>query len=145
MKYYFKIKQFLLKIIRLNGTPLGIALGFAIGLFLSIIPTFAVGMFIALGLCPVFKTSPVSTYLGTLIVNPFSGIFIYSLNFFIGSLIFKTDKLFFLPKNLNDIMLIGKQLYTGGLIVSLTMSALSFLIIYYGIKIYRNKKIAAQK
>ena len=43
-----RIRDMLRKLVTLNGDPHGIALGFAMGLTLSVIPTFSIGMFTAL-------------------------------------------------------------------------------------------------
>lgn len=61
------------KLMRLGGTPHGIAGGFALGVGLSLVPLPFAGMVLALALAPVLRLSPPATYLGTAVVNPLTG------------------------------------------------------------------------
>ena len=71
------VRTWLRKLLTLNGTPRGIAGGFALGLTLSLIPIPALGMLVALALAPLLRLNPPATYLGTAVVNPLTGPFIY--------------------------------------------------------------------
>ncbi|MEM6996956.1 MAG: DUF2062 domain-containing protein [Myxococcota bacterium] len=61
----------------LNGSPHGIAGGFALGIALSLVPIPVLGMLAALALAPVLRLNPPATYLGTAVVNPLTGTAFY--------------------------------------------------------------------
>ena len=139
-----KIKGFAVKIATLNGTPRGIAFGFSLGLFMSVIPTFGVGMIAALALASVFKANFLAAYLGTLVVNPVTGVFFYGFNYLIGSWILGGEAGLALPRSFSELWpllgTIGKQLYLGGLILASALSALSYLAVFNAVRIYRKRK-----
>ncbi len=140
MQILKQVKDLFLKLINLNDSPHGIALGFSIGLFLSILPTFGIGMIIALALCPLIKTNPVSTYIGTLIVNPFNGIFIYSFNYWVGTLIIKTNSVFKIPKSFQELSNISQQLVIGSFITAILSSTTFYFLIKQIVKLTQTKK-----
>ncbi len=141
-----KTKAFLKRIVLLNDTPHGIALGFAVGLFLSVVPTFGVGMVVALALAPLIRGNLVSTYLGTLVVNPVTGAFFYSLNYLIGCKLLGMEfgagvvfpkHLFQLPELVESV---AGPLYLGGFILALVLSLLAYAAVFKGTKIYQEEK-----
>lgn len=76
------------KLLTLNGSPRGIALGFALGLALSCFPIPFAGMVVALALAPLVRANPAATYLGTAVVNPLTGPAIYFGELWIGAAVF---------------------------------------------------------
>ncbi|MBR9690988.1 DUF2062 domain-containing protein, partial [Candidatus Woesearchaeota archaeon] len=82
-----KFKEIFVIIAKSNKTPRQIAMGAAIGIFLSIIPTFGFGMLAALVIAWFWNFNIVATYLGSLIVNPLNASFVYYINYKIGSAI----------------------------------------------------------
>lgn len=77
-------RQTLRSLLTLGGSPHGIAGGFTLGLVLSLVPIPFLGMFVALALAPVLRLNLPATYVGTAIVNPLSGAFIYTAELWIG-------------------------------------------------------------
>ena len=73
------------KLLTLNGSPRGVALGFALGLGLSCFPIPFAGMVLALALAPVVRANPAATYLGTAVVNPITGPAIYFGELWLGA------------------------------------------------------------
>lgn len=71
------MRAWLRTLLTLNGTPRGIAGGFALGLSLSLVPIPVVGMLVALAVAPLLRLNLPATYLGTAVVNPVTGPFIY--------------------------------------------------------------------
>ena len=78
---------FFSSVIRLGGTPSGIAGGFTLGLCLSLVPIPGVGMLVALALAPFLRCNLPATYLGTVIVNPLTGAFIYFAELAVGMVV----------------------------------------------------------
>jgi hypothetical protein len=74
-------------LIRRTNTPHKLALGFALGVGLSFFPVPFLGMFLALGLALLFRLNIISTYIGTLIVNPVTGILFYGIDYAVGVLV----------------------------------------------------------
>jgi uncharacterized protein len=64
-------------LLRLHGSPRGIAGGFAVGVGLSLIPVPFLGMVIALAAAPLLRLNVPATYLGTAVINPFTGAVFY--------------------------------------------------------------------
>jgi uncharacterized protein (DUF2062 family) len=77
-------RQTLRSLISLGGSPHGIAGGFTLGLVLSLVPIPFAGMLVALALAPLLRLNLPATYVGTAIVNPLSGAFIYAAELWIG-------------------------------------------------------------
>lgn len=72
-----RIRAWLAGIVQLNGSPRGIAGGFALGVGLSLIPVPFLGMVIALAVAPLCKMNVPATYLGTAVINPVTGAVFY--------------------------------------------------------------------
>ncbi|HUT62329.1 MAG TPA: DUF2062 domain-containing protein [Anaerolineae bacterium] len=135
-----RIKALAHSIFHLNDTPHGIAWGVALGMFFSILPTFGLGMIVALALSSFVKANPVSTYLGTLVVNPFNGALVYALDYWVGSFFLGETGVFFVPQNLKDLEILGGRLYLGGILVSSILSSVSYLIILGFLQWKRQKR-----
>lgn len=78
------LRQGLRSLLTLDGTPRGIAGGVTLGIALSLVPVPFAGMFVALALAPVLRLNLPATYVGTAIVNPFTGVFFYASELWIG-------------------------------------------------------------
>jgi uncharacterized protein len=81
-----------LKLIHTNGTPHGIALGFAVGAFIAIFPSFGLGIFLVLLLAWLFKMNKASAVLGLFVFGlGFISPVWWALSFFIGKLFIRMD------------------------------------------------------
>jgi len=60
--------------------------GFAIGMFFGILPTFGVGRIFAIIFAQIFKASKIAALIGTLFTNPLTSPLFLSLSILIGSL-----------------------------------------------------------
>ena len=78
------MRQWLRTLLTLTASPRGIAGGFALGLSLSLVPIPFAGMLLALAVAPLLRCNLTATYLGTAIVNPLSGPFIYFAELWLG-------------------------------------------------------------
>jgi uncharacterized protein len=79
-----RLRLGVLRLLRLNATPHGVALGFTLGLALSLFPIPFVGMIVALALAPLIGASLPAVYAGTAIVNPLTGPAIYFAELWLG-------------------------------------------------------------
>ncbi|MFV8753040.1 DUF2062 domain-containing protein [Nannocystaceae bacterium ST9] len=80
-----------LGLLKLNGSPHGIALGFTLGLGCSLIPIPFLGMFVALALAPVLGGNMPATYFGSAVVNPLTGPGIYFAELWVGAMLLRID------------------------------------------------------
>lgn len=80
-----RLRSGFVRLLRLNASPHGIALGFSLGLGLSLIPIPFAGMVLALFLAPLVGASLPATYAGTAVVNPLTGAAIYFAELWLGS------------------------------------------------------------
>jgi uncharacterized protein len=72
-----RLRLGVLRLLRLNATPHGVALGFSLGLSLSLFPIPFLGMIVALAVAPLIGASLPAVYAGTAVVNPLTGPAIY--------------------------------------------------------------------
>lgn len=123
------LKKLWFKLAKSKVSPNQIALGAALGLFLSIIPTFGIGAIIALIIAWLAGFNLLATYLGSMIVNPITASFFYFIGYQIGDTFIKTT-------GLKGITI---KTYMGASIFSIVASFLLYLAIYYSI-IYHRKR-----
>src|SRR4030066_2169369 len=74
-----------------GGDSVHDALGFALGVFLGVFPTFGLGIPLALFLASIFRWNRVSAVLGSLVMNPLTTPFFWPLSGTLGAAIFGTD------------------------------------------------------
>jgi uncharacterized protein (DUF2062 family) len=72
-----RLRAWVRGLLALNGTPRGIAGGFALGVGLSLIPVPFLGMVLALAAAPLLRANVPATYLGTAVINPVTGTLFY--------------------------------------------------------------------
>lgn len=72
-----RLRLGVLRLLRLNATPHGVALGFSLGLALSLFPIPFLGMIVARAVAPLIGASLPAVYAGTAVVNPLTGPAIY--------------------------------------------------------------------
>src|SRR5512135_3368866 len=76
-----------IKLVRLNDSPEKVAGGLALGVVLGILPTFGLGVVLALFLAGPFKVNRVSAVIGTLVMNPWTTPFFWALSYMAGSMV----------------------------------------------------------
>ncbi|NQV91077.1 DUF2062 domain-containing protein [Candidatus Woesearchaeota archaeon] len=135
-----KFKDLLKLIATGNNTPHQVALGSAIGLFVSIIPTFVVGMLIALYIAWDRKLNMLSTFLGTMIVNPFTFPFVYFADYTLGDYIISHKIPLSFPTS-QPITAYASRLYLGGFVFAVIASIILYIAVYYVAKYYQEKHL----
>jgi uncharacterized protein (DUF2062 family) len=134
------------KLLSSRSSPHQLAMGASIGVFLSVLPTFGLGMLIALLISWKAKFNILSTYIGTLITNPLTASIIYIANYSLGSVI--TGAAIVPSTGLPSLTFASAskaalQLYTGGLVLAFLASISCYSLVYFAAVIYQgnNKKI----
>lgn len=85
------LKQGYCRLIRIEGDPRNIALGFGMGLFVGMTPTMGIQMPIAVFIAFALRLNKISSAAGVWITNPVSAPVIYSVNFLVGVKLFHID------------------------------------------------------
>src|SRR3972149_5320530 len=80
-----------LRLVRVGGDPVHIALGFALGVFLGVFPTFGLGIPLSLLLASMFRWNRVSAVPGFLVMNPLFNHTATTHSWTLGAAIFGTD------------------------------------------------------
>ena len=140
--FFSKIKNYFFEVLVLRTTPQDIALGFAIGTFIAVLPTFGLGVFIGLGVVLVYKKlSKVSMLLAFGVWNAAVLLPIYLLSYRIGDWIFSGEpSLFFQFDFLNQVYLYTRRFLVGNLLLAILFSVISYFAIFWFVKYYQEKQ-----
>jgi len=134
-----------LRLVRVGGDPVHIGLGFAVGVFLGIFPTFGVGTFLALLIASVMRWNRISAVLGSLVMNPLTTPFFWTLSGSLGAAIFRADAKKVLQsagngerlKSLSEAALIY---LTGNTIIAVVGAVVSYFVSRKLVMAYREKR-----
>lgn len=134
-----------LRLVRVGGDPVHIGLGFAVGVFLGIFPTFGVGTPLALLIASLLRWNRISAVLGSLVMNPFTTPFFWTLSGSLGAAIFRADAKMVLQsvgngermKSLSEAALIY---LTGNTLIALTGAVVSYFVSRKLVMAYREKR-----
>jgi uncharacterized protein (DUF2062 family) len=134
-----------LRLIRVGGDPVHVALGFALGVFLGVFPTFGIGIPLSILLASVFRWNRVSAVLGSLVMNPLTTPFFWTLSGTLGAAIFRVN-----VKNVMTSVQNGERLksltkgagiyLTGNTIIALVTAVLSYFLALRAVTLYRKKR-----
>jgi len=133
---WVRIKQAAAKLLTLGSTPNRVAAGFSLGLGLSLVPIPVLGMLAALALAPILRVNPISTYVGTAVVNPITGTAIYFFELWVGMAVLGRETPAW--NNLRELDAAGWWVLfvdlvgpfaVGAVIVAATSSFLGFLLV----------------
>lgn len=140
-----KIKIGLKKLYRSTASPHQIALGFAVGAFIGIFPTFGLGLLLCAGLGALFKFNIPASLLGSLVGMPWITPFWVSSSIALGRLIHPGDeKMIRLGEGFQsffqDALGMGADYLLGNLIISVVISGILYFLVRFGVKSYRESK-----
>ncbi|MBI5189666.1 MAG: DUF2062 domain-containing protein [Nitrospirae bacterium] len=139
------------RVVRLQDSPEKIAAGLALGVALGILPSFGLGIIIALFTAGIFRVNKASAVIGTLIMNPWTATFFWALSYLAGSLILGQDlretiELIKTLKGHTDLWksLVGSRLLLpyiiGNMLVTVAASAMFYVGGLYTVREYRKLK-----
>jgi len=136
------------RFIKIRGNPHQIAMGVSLGVFIGVLPI-GLQAISAIFIASLLKWNKISAALGTLITNPLTFPFIYSITYWTGKKMMLISNNYQIPENINtnDILsLLHKAphifltLIVGGLCIGLPASVITYYFSYKAILKYRNKK-----
>lgn len=135
-----------LKILRLKVSTHAIAMGMAIGVFAGCLPILPFQIVVAVGLAFVFRASKIAAAAGTWISNPLNWIPFYAAFYCVGSF-FLPFEVQYDPQHLElevmleqgwDLILV---MMTGGLVIALPTSFLSYILTFRLVTRYRQRRM----
>ncbi|MDD5136865.1 MAG: DUF2062 domain-containing protein [Candidatus Omnitrophica bacterium] len=143
--------QYLKKLAGISDTPHKIATGFAIGVFLGILP-FA-GPVLALFVAGLLKVNRVSAFLGALVTNTWITIAAFLLSVKIGSFLFGVNQeavrsywaALFKNFNFSDLFKLSffnvvLPVVTGYLVIALSVAIFSYVVVLVIVGLVKNKR-----
>ena len=128
------LRRFLSSLFRFQGSPHRLALSFAVGVMLGVIP--GTGAFVAAGAATLFKLNLPLAVAGALLTNPVTTPLIYGASYAIGRWLLGN----WLPDDRLSRIVVGTL--TGNLTLSLTLSVISYVILRLFICWVRARRLA---
>ncbi|MGA7104402.1 MAG: DUF2062 domain-containing protein [Candidatus Deferrimicrobiaceae bacterium] len=134
-----------LRLIRVGGDPVHIALGFSLGVFLGVFPTFGIGIPLSLLLASVFRWNRVSAMLGSLVMNPITTPLFWTLSGTLGAAIFRVNASKVITSVQNGERLrsltAGAGIYlVGNTIIALISAVIAYFLALRVVTAYRKKR-----
>ena len=143
-----KFQKWIKDVIEAKTKPHEIALGFALGLFIGILPTPAIGVFLCLLMIFLFKVNKISIFAGFALINPATLPLVLAGVLWIGTGITGAK----VRTNVNvfsrtEIQHMIKPLIIGDLILAFSTAIIAYIVVYFIFKkiIYKNKKKSKKK
>ena len=139
--YKNKIKKHFEEVIRIKTSPYSIALGFAVGTAIAVLPTFGLGVFIGLLVVLIFKKiSKISMFAAFAVWNPLVLFSLYGLAYKMGDFLLtgiqsKTYSFWLW----NQLFNYSRRFLIGNLILTILLTEASYVIVYYLAKRYYKK------
>jgi hypothetical protein len=144
-----KIKRWFKKIYRSlvtqDATPQEIAWGASVGVFLGVFPTFGLGIPVSIGLAYLFGFNRASAIVGSTIMNPITTPFFWAVSALLGKFLTGVDISGMVDKwRSREIFSLGRETVVayllGNLVLSVGISVIIWIIIYFGANKYRELK-----
>ena len=134
-----------LRLVRVGGDPVHIALGFSLGVFLGVFPTFGIGIPLSLLLASVFRWNRVSAVLGSLVMNPITTPLFWTLSGTLGAAIFRVNASQVMTSVRNGERLrsltMGAGIYlVGNTIIALVSAVIAYFLALRVVTAYREKR-----
>jgi uncharacterized protein len=141
-RYYEKVKNHFLEVLKVKTSPHEIALGFAVGTFVSVLPTPGLSILLAFLITLIFPKLSKLSLVGALIVwNPLVSSPLYYLSYRIGAWIIggepviRFDVVFW-----DHVYNLTRRYLVGGTIVAFFSAIASYFVVRILAKIYYSRK-----
>lgn len=140
-----RLRFYILKLLRLEGAPAKVALGFALGACVNFYPTFGIALILAGFLAGITSSNVPAALLGDLLFKPLFPVMFY-INLVVGDNLVseKTQNLSLAWSKLlqlqsESFVILGKVFFIGALINTLVLGVILFTIVYKVFKNHRKK------
>lgn len=136
-----KLKNYALDIFTEKTTPHSIALGFAIGTLISILPTPGFNLLLALLVSVISKkVNQVSLFIGVLFWNPLTAPVIYYLSYKLGDLIFgATPIIMYDISFMEQVYQFTRRFLVGNILIAVAFTIISYFLVRWGATEYQEK------
>ncbi len=139
------IHYIVLRLVRVNDSPVKVASGFSLGVFLGVFPTFGIAIPLSYILASLFRINRASAVTGSLIMNPFTTPFFWSVSASVGAFMFRGDaKKVLLMWETGDkwhSFSRATLIYlTGNLLVSFVVSAIAYMCALKIVNKYKERR-----
>ena len=141
VKSFKKIIEHLSEVIRIKTNPHSIALGFAIGTFIAILPTLGFGVFIALVVALLYsRVNKISMFGSFLVWNPLLLFPLYALSYKLGNIFYSGFPMAEAESAvITSVYNISREFFLGNFVLSSFIAILSYFIIKKAAKVYRER------
>jgi len=142
-KFRKKLKKHFDDVLAIKKTPHEIALGFAIGTAIAVLPTFGLGILIGLLIILILKdVSKLAMFVAFAFWNPILLIPLAGLSYALGDFLLKGDPIIhFRIELLNQIFIYTRRFLVGNIIITIVLTILSYYIVYFLVRKYQKKEI----
>ena len=137
-----RLKHHLEEVLELKRSPHSIAMGFALGTLIAILPTFGLGVFLGLGLLLIFKkVSKISLLLAFVVWNPLVLALMYPFNYLLGNYVLPGVPIrVYKLEILNQLFIYSRRFIIGSIISAILISIICYGILLIIVYKYQKKK-----
>ncbi len=137
-----RFKEHFIEALKIKTTPHEIALGFAIGTFIAILPIFGLHIWLAILIIAVFKQlSKIALFAALFFWNPFFTIPVYTLSLKIGGAIFgSAPVVVFKVTFLNQAYDFSRRLLVGSGMTATILSIVTYVAVFFLVRYYQKKR-----
>jgi len=138
-----KINKYLEEVMEMDTSPHSIAIGFALGTFIAILPTFGLGAFIGLFIVFLFKKINKASLLVSFVIwNPFILALLIPFEYSIGDYFLMGVPIRkYKFEILNQLFLYSRRFLLGNFILATVASFASYFLVLYLAQRYKKSKI----
>lgn len=136
-----KIKKHFQEVLEIKTSPSSIAIGFSIGVFFGIFPSFGIEYLVMFLIILIFKkVSKVAMLAGYILFNPLITFPIHIVSYAIGNYLLSNSPVVIMRfQILGDIITYTRRFILGSFITATFISTISYFIVYYLTKKYQEK------
>ncbi|SMD33925.1 hypothetical protein SAMN04488029_1742 [Reichenbachiella faecimaris] len=141
-KFVFKLKRHFLEVLRTKTSDHSVAMGFAVGSFVAILPTPGISFLIGIGIVAIFKTiNKYALFLAMVVWNIWTLAPIYWASYEIGEAIFgDVEKVIFDIKEWDQVFDYSLRFLIGNLFLSTPIAVLSYFLVRAGVRKYKRSR-----
>jgi len=135
MKYFAKLKNYVINLSKKGLTPHEIAVGMAVGILVAFVPVFGTHTVLALGLASLLRLSPLVVLLGTQLSNPITYPFQLFICAEVGNLLLRGR--FLQIRFSRDVNLLADYLWpilVGSVVLGIVTAGVAYVLIKHFIR-----------
>ncbi|MEP3386845.1 MAG: DUF2062 domain-containing protein [Reichenbachiella sp.] len=141
--FTFKLKRHFLEVLRTKTSDHSVAMGFAIGSFVAILPTPGISILIGIAIVAIFKKiNKYALFLAMIVWNIWTLAPIYWASYEIGQAIFGDSEVVVWEfEQLDQVFEYTRRFMVGNLFLSIPISVLSYFLVRAGVRRYKRNRV----